>query len=164
MATVPNKLLKIGTKPKPPLSRGSGGCIDVIRNDELTLEEIRERNYDRIIISPGPGDPSDKHYFGVCSEVILELGKTVPVLGVCLGMQGIGHYFGGKVKRADLAMHGKTSQIEHDGRGVFQDLPQSIEIMRYHSLVVSAEGLPDCLEVVAWTTGKDEDRRMKDEG
>ena len=129
--------------------------VQVICNDELTLYQIRQKNFDRIIISPGPGDPSDKAYFGVCGEVILELGQTVSVLGVCLGMQGIGHYFGGKVRRASLPMHGKTSQIEHNGKGVFEGLPQKIEIMRYHSLVVDARSLPECLEITAKTIDAD---------
>ena len=93
--------------------------LDVVRNDELSLDEIQKRAYNRIIISPGPGEPSDKAYFGVCADVITELGKTTPVLGVCLGMQGMAHYFGGKVVRAEKPMHGKTSTITHDGKGVF---------------------------------------------
>lgn len=123
--------------------------IDVIRNDEISLKEIKKRAYDRIIISPGPGDPADKKYFGVCADVILELGKKIPVLGVCLGMQGIAHYFGGKVIRAKKPMHGKTSIITHDGKGVFLDLPQKIEVMRYHSLVADPKSLPECLEISA---------------
>jgi len=123
--------------------------LDVVRNDAVTLDEIQERKYDRIIISPGPGDPSDKKYFGVCSGVITQLGKTTPVLGVCLGMQGIAHYFGGRVVRATLPMHGKTSIIQHDGKGVFAGLPQGLEVMRYHSLIADAASLPACLEVSA---------------
>ncbi len=125
--------------------------LDVVRNDELTLNQIKSRNYDRIIISPGPGDPSDEAYFGVCSQVILEIGKSVPVFGVCLGMQGMGHYFGGRVVRAKLPMHGKTSQIIHNSKGVFAKLPQQIEVMRYHSLVVDPITLPDDLEITAVT-------------
>ncbi|MBI5456900.1 aminodeoxychorismate/anthranilate synthase component II [Candidatus Kaiserbacteria bacterium] len=123
--------------------------LDVVRNDELTLSDIKKRNYDRIIISPGPGDPSDKHYFGVCADVITELGKKIPILGVCLGMQGIAHYFGGKVVRAKIPMHGKTSEIEHDGKGVFADLPQGLEVMRYHSLVAEKKSLAKELVVTA---------------
>ena len=123
--------------------------LDVVRNDAVTLDEIQERKYDRIIISPGPGDPSDKKYFGVCSGVITQLGKTTPVLGVCLGMQGIAHYFGGRVVRATLPLHGKTSIIQHDGKGVFAGLPQGLEVMRYHSLIADAASLPACLEVSA---------------
>lgn len=123
--------------------------LDVIRNDESSLSEIRSKQYDRLIISPGPGDPKDLEYFGVCAEVILELGKTTPVLGVCLGMQGIAHYFGGKVVRAFVPKHGKTDKISHDAKGVFRDLPQEIEVMRYHSLVAEKASLPDCLEITA---------------
>jgi anthranilate synthase component 2 len=123
--------------------------LDVIRNDESTIEEIVSKKYDRIIISPGPGDPKDKEYFGVCSEVILILGKKTPVLGVCLGMQGIAHYFGGRVVRAFVPKHGKTDKISHDSKGVFQNLPQDIDVMRYHSLIAEESSLPDCLEITA---------------
>lgn len=123
--------------------------LDVIRNDELSLEDIRNRRYDRIVISPGPGDPSDRAYFGVCSQVITDLGKETPVMGVCLGMQGIAHYFGGKIKRAHKPMHGKTSLLEHDGMGLFASLPQNVEVMRYHSLVAEEQSLPDVLQVTA---------------
>jgi anthranilate synthase/aminodeoxychorismate synthase-like glutamine amidotransferase len=129
---------------------GDSFKLDVVRNDELTLAQIKDLNYDRIVVSPGPGDPSDKAYFGVCAEVILELGKTVPVFGVCLGMQGICHYFGGQVVRARLPMHGKTSKVSHDERGVFKNLPQNLEVMRYHSLVANPDNLPDSLEISAW--------------
>jgi anthranilate synthase component 2 len=129
--------------------------LDVIRNDEKTLEQIQSENYNKIIISPGPGDPKDKEYFGVCSEVITNLGKTIPVLGVCLGMQGIAHYFGGKVVRAVIPKHGKTSIINHDSKGVFKNLPQGIEIMRYHSLIVEKDSLPSSLEITAETISKE---------
>lgn len=123
--------------------------VSVKRNNEVTLEDIKSQNYDRIIISPGPGSPEDPAYFGVCSEVIKELGPSIPLLGVCLGMQGIAHVFGGDVVRAGVPMHGKTSPIRHDGQGVYKELPQDIEIMRYHSLMVKADTLPECLEVTA---------------
>lgn len=125
--------------------------LDVFRNDEITLAEIQNKKYERIIISPGPGDPSDSEYFGVCADVLLKTGKTTPVLGVCLGMQGIAHYFGGKVIRANLPMHGKTSKITHDGKGVFKGLPQNIEVMRYHSLIAEIATLPTELEITART-------------
>ncbi len=124
--------------------------LDVIRNDETTIQEIISKKYQKIIISPGPGDPKDKEYFGVCSEVILQVGRTTPVLGVCLGLQGIAHYFGGRVVRAKLPKHGKTDKILHDEKGVFRGLPQELEVMRYHSLVVEKSSLPDCLEVTAY--------------
>ena len=132
--------------------------IDVFRNNEITLKGIKAAKYDRIIISPGPGSPDDEKYFGVCKDVLLDVGKTVPTLGVCLGMQGIAHYYGGKVVRAKLPMHGKTSSITHDGKGVFAGLPQNIEVMRYHSLVVT--GLPKALKVSAVTSGKGEKEIM----
>src|SRR3989344_7751593 len=118
-------------------AHGVRGTVDVIRNNGITLREIKKRSYDRIIISPGPGSPDDAAYFGVCKDVLLDAARSTPTLGVCLGMQGIAQYFGGKVVRAKRAMHGKTSEIEHDGKGVFSGLPQGIEVMRYHSLVVT---------------------------
>lgn len=123
--------------------------LDVVRNDAITLQEITKRGYRRIIISPGPGDPGDIRYFGVCKDVLLELGKRIPVLGVCLGMQGMAHYFGGRVIRAKIPMHGKTSAIVHDSKGVFHSLPQGIECMRYHSLVADVQSLPNELEISA---------------
>ncbi|MDO5769407.1 MAG: aminodeoxychorismate/anthranilate synthase component II [Psychrobacter sp.] len=136
-------------------SNESKADVTVKRNDEITLADIKAMNPDRIIISPGPGSPDDPAYFGVCSEVIKELGKTTPLLGVCLGLQGIAHVFGGKVVRAGLPMHGKTSPIKHDGQGVYQGLPQDVEIMRYHSLMVQADGFPDCLQVTAVVANDD---------
>ena len=133
------------------------GCADVIvkRNDEISLAEVQAMSPDRIIISPGPGSPDDPAYFGVCAEVIKVMGQTTPLLGVCLGMQGIAHVFGGSVIRAGLPMHGKTSPIRHDGEGVYQGLPQGVEIMRYHSLMVKAEDLPDCLTVTSVVANDD---------
>lgn len=123
--------------------------LDVFRNDKITLDHIKKRKYDKIVLSPGPGDPSDRAYFGVCANVLTQLGKKIPVLGVCLGMQGMAYYFGGKVVRAKLPMHGKTSIIAHDGKGIFKGLPQGLEVMRYHSLVADPKTLPDCLEISA---------------
>lgn len=131
------------------LDEGKSNSIVVKRNDEISLADIQAINIDRIIISPGPGSPDDPAYFGICSEVIAELGKTIPLLGVCLGMQGIAHVFGGDVIRAAVPIHGKVSSIRHDGTGIYQGLPQELEIMRYHSLVVKADSLPDCLTVTA---------------
>ncbi len=128
--------------------------IEIIRNDKITIDEIRKAKYDKIIISPGPGDPSDKVYFGVCAEVLTKLGKATPVLGVCLGMQGMAYYFGGKVVRARLPMHGKASIIKHDGKGVFSGLPQDLEVMRYHSLVAEKKTLPKSLKITAETEGE----------
>jgi len=126
-----------------------GSVFDVVRNDEVSGKEVRSKAYDRIIISPGPGNPADPKYFGVCKEVIVGLAKTVPTLGVCLGLQGIAHYYGGQVVRATLPMHGKTSYVSHDGKGLFNNIPNEFEAMRYHSLVVDPESIPDCLEVSA---------------
>lgn len=123
--------------------------VMVKRNNEITLADVQAMNLDRIIISPGPGAPDDPSYFGICAEVIEVMGKTTPLLGVCLGMQGIAHVFGGDVVRAGVPMHGKVSSIRHDGAGVYQGLPQEIEIMRYHSLMVKADSLTDCLAVTA---------------
>jgi len=123
--------------------------VIVKRNNEVTLAEVQAMNLDRIIISPGPGAPDDPAYFGICADVIETLGKTTPILGVCLGMQGIAHVFGGDVVRASVPMHGKVSAIGHNGEGIYQGLPQEVEIMRYHSLMVQADTLPDCLTVTA---------------
>lgn len=123
--------------------------VDVFRNDQLTVDQIQKRKYNRIIISPGPGESSDKAYFGVCADVLLKVGQNIPVLGVCLGMQGMAHYFGGKVVRAKKPMHGKTSLVTHDGKGIFRTIPQHIEVMRYHSLVADKESLPKSLLITA---------------
>lgn len=125
--------------------------VDVVRNNAITVKEIESRRYDRIIISPGPGNPKDAKYFGVCSAVLKTVSKDVPTLGVCLGMQGISYVFGGNVVPATKPMHGKSSTLRHDGKGVFQGLPQKIEVMRYHSLVVT--GLPKALVVTATAEG-----------
>lgn len=123
--------------------------LDVVRNDAITLGQIKKKKYEKIVISPGPGDPSNPSYFGICADVLTKLGKHVPTLGVCLGMQGMAHYFGGRVVRAKKPMHGKTSVIKHDGKGVFKGLPQNLEVMRYHSLIADKETLPSCLEITA---------------
>ena len=123
--------------------------VIVKRNNEISLADVQAMSLDRIIISPGPGAPDDPAYFGICAEVIEVMGKTTPLLGVCLGMQGIAHVFGGDVVRASVPMHGKVSAIRHDSAGIYQGLPQEIEIMRYHSLMVQADTLPDCLTITA---------------
>lgn len=124
-------------------------AITVKRNNEITLEEIEAIKPDRIIISPGPGSPDNDAYFGVCAEVIKKLGQTIPLLGVCLGMQGIVHVFGGKVINAKLPMHGKISPIEHHSKDIFTNIPESLEIMRYHSLIADNKTFPDELEITA---------------
>jgi anthranilate synthase component 2 len=123
--------------------------VIVARNDQVTVADIEAAHTDRIIISPGPGSPEDESYFGVCAQVITELGPTIPLLGVCLGMQGIVHCFGGKVVKAYVPMHGKVSPISHDGMGIFKDIPDQLEVMRYHSLMAAAESIPDCLALTA---------------
>lgn len=130
---------------------GEHFILEVKRNDEISIEEIQGEKYDKIIISPGPGDPSDPKYFGVCADVLKILAKTIPVLGVCLGMQGMAHCYGGKVVRAKVPMHGKTSIIEHDGKGIFIDLPQNLEVMRYHSLIADKDSLPDCFVITSFS-------------
>jgi anthranilate synthase component 2 len=118
---------------------------EVIRNDAATFEEISNSNYNKIIIGPGPGSPEDDSYFGISYDVIKKLGVNTPVLGVCLGMQGIAYCFGGKISRAKKIMHGKKSMIENNQSELFKSLPKNFEVMRYHSLIV--EDLPSCLEV-----------------
>lgn len=132
-------------------NRGSLDDFDIIveRNDQIEFADIVAMAPDRIIISPGPGSPDDPRYFGVCADVIKELGKTTPLLGVCLGMQGIVHVFGGKVVKAPLPMHGKISPVTHDQQSVFKGVPDQLEVMRYHSLIADADSLPECLEVTA---------------
>ncbi|MBX9400160.1 aminodeoxychorismate/anthranilate synthase component II [Lysobacter sp. BMK333-48F3] len=125
-----------------------GAPVQVIRNDELSVDEIERLAPERIVISPGPCTPDQA---GVSLEVIRRLGASTPILGVCLGHQSLGQAYGGQVIRAKRIMHGKTSPIRHQGRGVFAGLPDGYEATRYHSLVVERESLPDCLEVTAWT-------------
>jgi anthranilate synthase component 2 len=125
-----------------------GADVRVMRNDAASIETIRGVRPDHIVISPGPGRPEDA---GVTMDVIRELGRETPILGVCLGHQAIGAAFGGSVIRAAVPMHGKTSTIEHDGRGIFAGLTEPFLASRYHSLVVSDEGLPLALEVTART-------------
>ncbi len=120
----------------------------VIRNDELTLDEIRELNPSKILISPGPGRPEDA---GVTEGVIRELGKDIPILGVCLGHQAIGQVFGANVVHAPSLMHGKTSTVNHDGKTVFEDITEGFTATRYHSLALQPDSIPDVLEVTART-------------
>ncbi len=126
--------------------------IEVFRNDAITLREIEALQPDRLLIGPGPCTPKEA---GISMAAIKHFAGTIPVLGICLGHQSIGEVFGGKVVRAGRLMHGKTSPITHDGRGVFTDLPSPFEGMRYHSLIV--DDLPSCLEPVAMS---DQDELM----
>ncbi|MEP7042497.1 MAG: aminodeoxychorismate/anthranilate synthase component II [Dokdonella sp.] len=129
-----------------------GEEVRVIRNDEMTLDALRRLDPAAIVISPGPGTPNEA---GLSLQIIDQLGGTLPILGVCLGHQAIGQAFGGKVVRAKEIMHGKTSLIHHDGRGVFRGVPNPFEATRYHSLVVEQSTLPAELEVSAWTLRED---------
>jgi len=122
---------------------------DVIRNDKITLEQIKQKNYDAIIISPGPGTPTDRKYFGICNDVIKDIGPTTPILGVCLGHQGIIHAFGGKVTNAGCVRHGKTSPVDHTNSELFKDVRNPFRATRYHSLVGDKTIIPDILEVTA---------------
>ena len=125
-----------------------GEALSVHRNDTLSVEDVRRLNPARILISPGPGRPEDA---GISLAVIQQLGPTTPILGVCLGHQAIGMAYGGIVRRANRPMHGKTSRIRHNNGSVFAGLPETIEVGRYHSLVVADEALPAELEVTART-------------
>jgi len=127
-----------------------GADVQVMRNDMVSIDEVVSAKPNRIVISPGPGRPEQA---GVTMSVIRTLGAATPILGVCLGHQAIGAVFGGRVVRAGVPMHGKTSTIEHDGRGVFKGIVGPFVASRYHSLVVADEGLPGDLEVTARTQG-----------
>ena len=129
-----------------------GAEVKVVRNDAMTVDEIAKLAPERIVISPGPCTPNEA---GVSLEIIERLGANTPILGVCLGHQSIGQAYGGHVIRAGRIMHGKTSRIRHEGKGVFAGLPDAYEATRYHSLVVERSSLPDALEVTAWTENED---------
>ena len=128
-----------------------GQEVRVARNDKITLDEIEKLAPERIVISPGPGRPEDA---GISNEVVLRFGDRLPILGVCLGHQCIGQAYGGRVDHAGEIRHGKTSLIQHDGKGVFKDVPNLFPAVRYHSLAVKRENLPDCLDVTAVTDNK----------
>ena len=135
-----------------------GVDCEVIRNDKITTDEIKQKNYDAIIISPGPGTPEDKKYFGVCTDVIKKIGPTKPILGVCLGHQGIIHAFGGKITNAGRVRHGKTSPIKHVEDPLFQGVKNPFRATRYHSLVGDKTIIPDSLRVTA--TAEDDQEIM----
>jgi len=122
--------------------------IIVFRNDRISVEEIRSINPDRILISPGPGNPEDSK---ISLDVIHRLGHQIPVLGVCLGHQGIGYSFGAKVVNSPVLMHGKSSAIRHDSRTIFKNVKQNFTAARYHSLIIDRASLPDVLEISAET-------------
>jgi len=125
-----------------------GQEVQVVRNDKTTLKKIEAMAPERIVISPGPSTPL---HAGISNDVIKHFGESLPVLGVCLGHQCVGHSYGGVFGPAKTIMHGKSSLIHHNSNGVFQGLPNPFPAIRYHSLMVAREGLPDCLEVTAWT-------------
>ena len=125
-----------------------GVAVTVVRNDEISVDEVARLRPEKIVISPGPCSPNEA---GISLEAIERLGGKIPLLGVCLGHQAIGQAFGGKVVHARTLMHGKTSPIHHVGAGVFRGLPSPFVATRYHSLAVERDSLPDCLEVTAWT-------------
>jgi anthranilate synthase component II len=121
----------------------------VLRNDKITLQDVVKMDPDAIVISPGPGHPADRKYFGVCTDVIKEVGHRIPILGVCLGHQGIVHAFGGKVINAKKTRHGKTSLIQYTNDRLFEDVANPFKATRYHSLVADKNTFPSCLEVTA---------------
>ncbi|MGH8476631.1 MAG: anthranilate synthase component II [Methylococcales bacterium] len=131
-----------------------GAAVEVVRNDQVTVAELRAMKPDKIVISPGPCTPLEA---GISVATILELSGLCPILGVCLGHQSIGHAFGGRVVRAKSIMHGKTSMIHHSGQGVFAGLSNPFQATRYHSLVIDQASLPDCLEMTAWTQDENGD-------
>jgi anthranilate synthase/aminodeoxychorismate synthase-like glutamine amidotransferase len=125
-----------------------GEKVAVARNDEITLEEIEQLNPERIVISPGPCTPNEA---GISMQLISRFGGEVPILGVCLGHQSIGQVFGGRIVKAKKIMHGKTSLVFHDDKGVFRGLTNPFVATRYHSLVIERESIPTCLDITAWT-------------
>jgi anthranilate synthase component II len=122
----------------------------VIRNDKITLKSIQRMDPDAIVISPGPGHPADRKYFGVCSDIITHFGSKIPILGVCLGHQGIVDAFGGRVTNAKIVRHGKTSYIRYSSDRLFENISNPFKATRYHSLVADSTSIPNCLEVTAW--------------
>lgn len=125
-----------------------GADLKIYRNDKITVDQIKKLKPEKIVISPGPGRPEDA---GISVSVIKELSGKIPILGVCLGHQAIGYAYGGKIIRAKELMHGKTSQIYHNKKGVFKSLVNPFDATRYHSLVIESKSIPKCLEITAWT-------------
>jgi anthranilate synthase component 2 len=126
-----------------------GGAPIVYRNDQITLQQAMKLNPQCIVLSPGPGTPEESHYFGVCSAILQQMSCKIPTLGVCLGNQGIIHAFGGKIVPARRLMHGKTSRIKHDGKGIFEGVKNPFTGTRYHSLVGDRTSIPSCLKITA---------------
>ena len=138
-----------------------GEEITVVRNDKTSLDEIEKLSPQRIVISPGPGTPEQA---GISNEVIRNFGARLPILGICLGHQCVGYAYGSRVDRAGEIKHGKSSSIYHDGKGIFKGLINPFPAIRYHSLAVMRDDLPDCLEVSAWTEGSENIYSVKDNG
>ena len=126
-----------------------GADTVVYRNNEIPLEQVQMLKPDRIVISPGPGTPEEARYFGVCTDILQNVSLKVPTLGVCLGHQGIIHAFGGRIVQAQKLMHGKTSKIKHDGKGIFRSVKNPFTATRYHSLAGDRRFIPSCLEITA---------------
>ena len=131
-----------------------GAELEVYRNDKISVDEVNDRKPEKIVISPGPGEPRNA---GISEPLIRSLGGKIPILGVCLGHQSIGEVFGGRIVHAKKIMHGKTSLIYHDGKGIFKDVKNPFEATRYHSLVVERKTLPNVLKITAETKDKDEE-------
>jgi anthranilate synthase component 2 len=129
-----------------------GADVNVVRNDEITLDEIAALAPEKIVVSPGPCTPNEA---GISMQAISTFAGSIPLLGICLGHQSIGQVFGGNVVRAAQVMHGKTSPVYHKGIGVFTGLNNPLQVTRYHSLIIEKESLPDCLEITAWTQHED---------
>ncbi len=128
--------------------RELGGEVEVFRNDEISIEQLRRLNPAGVLLSPGPGTPDSA---GITLAAVREFSGEVPLFGVCLGHQAIGQHYGGRVAHAGKVMHGKLSAVHHNGEGVFAGLPQAFVATRYHSLVVAPESMPNCLAVTSWT-------------
>ena len=141
-----NLVQYLGEILEDPAFAGQG--IEVVRNDQASVDELAAAGYERIVVSPGPCTPGEA---GVSCDLIARMAGQVPILGVCLGHQAIGQVFGGQVVRAPMVVHGKTSQIHHTGKGLFAGVPDPMEATRYHSLIVERASLPAALEIIAWT-------------
>ncbi|URJ25926.1 aminodeoxychorismate/anthranilate synthase component II [Blochmannia endosymbiont of Camponotus sp.] len=138
--------------------REMGGIVEVRRNDTLNIIDINQLSPERLVISPGPGIPDNA---GITLDVIRYFHKRIPILGVCLGHQAIAQFFGAKLKYAQKVMHGKISLIHHNGRGIFTEVTQPLNVVRYHSLVIDSNTMPSCLEITAWSTCSDSDKYIE---
>jgi anthranilate synthase component 2 len=128
-----------------------GASPIIYRNDKITTQKASSIRPEAIVLSPGPGTPTDKRYFGNCLSIIREASPKIPILGICLGHQGIVHAFGGEISHANKLMHGKTSMIRHDGQGIYKGIPNPFEATRYHSLVANLFNIPYCLKISAYS-------------